>query len=164
MKSYPIMLDIVNKEALVIGGGNIATRKIEDLLSAGARVTVISPALHPTLTELAKQHNITWVNKRFEVTDILPSALIVIAATNSKVCNELVARSAYPYQLVNVVDDAELGTFHVPAKLRRGKLTITVSTGGLSPSYAKRVRDELAARCNEFIDDNFLERVNENGH
>lgn len=164
MKAYPIILDIVAKEVLVIGGGRIATRKTLDLLTAGARVTVISPDLHPTLAELEAKHRLAWINKRFEPSDVQLSAFIVIAATNCKACNELVARSAYSHQLVNVVDDAQLGTFHVPAKLTRGKLTITVSTGGSSPALAKQVRDELALHCDEFIDDIFHERVNENGH
>lgn len=166
MKAYPIMLDVVNKEALVIGGGNIAARKIKELLIAGARVKVVSPELHQTLAALVRLDEIDWTNKHFEPSDVQPSALIVVAATNCKATNELIARSVYPHQLVNVVDDAKLGTFHVPAKLRRGKLTITVSTGGVSPSFAKQIRDELAEQFDESYGDyvNFLERVNENGH
>ena len=76
--------------------------------------------------------------------DDLDSALIVIAATNSEMVNTFVASSAGKHQLVNIVDNPELSTFHVPAKLTRGDLTISVATGGASPTLSKSIRDELA--------------------
>lgn len=139
-----MMLKLQHKEAIVVGGGKIAFRKITSLLTSGARVTVISPDLHPSVAELHVEQRIAWVKKGFEPSDLTSTTLIVIAATHSKSVNELVARSALPNQLVNVVDDQALSTFHVPAKLVRGKLTIAVATDGASPALAQRIRDELA--------------------
>ena len=90
--------------------------------------------------------------KEFESADIT-SALVVIAATNSNVVNELVAFATRKHQLVNVVDNPELSNFHVPAKLTRGDLTISVATGGASPTLAKVIRDELSS----VYDDSYAE-------
>ncbi len=143
MKSYPIMLNIEDKVVVVVGGGRIACRKIVDLLQAGAYVTVISPVIHSKIEQLFVENKIAWKNKLFEPDD-LDSALIVIAATNSETVNTFVASSAGKHQLVNIVDNPELSTFHVPAKLTRGDLTISVATGGASPTLSKSIRDELA--------------------
>ena len=143
MKSYPIMLNIEEKAVVVVGGGLIAHRKIVGLLQAGAYVTVISPAIHAKIDQLFIENKIAWKAKLFEPND-LDFALIVIAATNNEIVNTFVASSAGNHQLVNIVDNPELSTFHVPAKLTRGDLTITVATGGASPTLSKRIRDELA--------------------
>lgn len=143
MKSYPIMLNIEGKAVVVVGGGLIAYRKVTGLLQAGAYITVISPVIHSKIEQLFIENKISWKNKLFEPVD-LDSALIVIAATNSEIVNTFVASSAGKHQLVNIVDNPELSTFHVPAKLTRGDLTISVATGGGSPTLSKSIRDELA--------------------
>ncbi|AMQ06312.1 precorrin-2 dehydrogenase/sirohydrochlorin ferrochelatase family protein [Sporosarcina psychrophila] len=143
MKSYPIMLNIEGKAVVVVGGGLIAYRKITGLLQAGAYITVISPVIHSKIEQLFIENKISWKNKLFEPVD-LDSTLIVIAATNSEIVNTFVASSAGKHQLVNIVDNPELSTFHVPAKLSRGDLTISVATGGGSPTLSKSIRDELA--------------------
>ncbi|MEK4714819.1 precorrin-2 dehydrogenase/sirohydrochlorin ferrochelatase family protein [Sporosarcina sp. FSL K6-5500] len=143
MKFYPIMLNIEGKAVVVVGGGLIAYRKITGLLQAGAYITVISPVIHSKIEQLFIENKISWKNKLFEPVD-LDSALIVIAATNSEIMNTFVASSAGKHQLVNIVDNPELSTFHVPAKLTRGDLTISVATGGGSPTLSKSIRDELA--------------------
>ena len=150
MKSYPIMLDLTNKAVVVIGGGRIAYRKIVGLLQAGAKITVISPEINPKIEELIIAERITWHKKEFEQDD-LDSAFIVIAATDNHLVNNQVALSAGVHQLVNVVDDQSLSNFHVPAKLTRGNLTISVATGGASPTLAKVIRDEFA----EVYDDSY---------
>lgn len=144
MEAYPIMLNIKNQEVVVVGGGTIAYRKIIGLVQAGASVTVISPVIDGKIEKLRTEYNIEWKNKEFEPGDIA-SALVVIAATNSKIVNELVALSAGKHQLVNIVDNPEYSNFHVPAKLTRGDLTISVATGGASPTLAKVIRDELSS-------------------
>ncbi|MBE1553955.1 NAD(P)-binding protein [Sporosarcina limicola] len=152
MENYPIMLNIKDKVVVVVGGGQIAYRKMIGLLQAGASVTVISPVIHLKIEELFTDNRIAWKNKVFEPDD-LASALIVIAATNSEKVNEFVALSAGHHQLVNVVDNPELSTFHVPATLKRGGLTISIATGGASPTLAKVIRDELAEIYDESYED-----------
>lgn len=143
MKSYPIMLNILDKKVVIVGGGRIAYRKIDNLLQAGAQITVISPMIHKKIEKLITENRVVWKMKAFEPND-LESAFIVIAATNNEKVNAYVASSAGTYQLVNVVDNQEISTFHVPAKLTRGDLTISVATSGASPTLAKVIRDELA--------------------
>jgi len=137
------MLNIEDKAVVVVGGGLIAYRKMVGLLQAGAYVTVISPVIHTKVEQLVFENKVAWKDKLFEPDD-LDSALIVIAATNSDIVNTFVASSASKHQLVNIVDDPQLSTFHVPAKLTRGELTISVATGGASPTLSKSIRDELA--------------------
>lgn len=150
MKSYPIMLDIGGKTVVVVGGGRIAYRKIINLLQSGAQITVISPEIDKKIVELIIANQIIWRKKRFERAD-LDEAFLVIAATDNEQVNECVALSAGPHQLVNVVDNQAISTFHVPAKLTRGNLTISVATDGASPTLAKVIRDELA----EVYDDSY---------
>lgn len=157
MKTYPIMLNIEDKVVVVVGGGLIAYRKMVGLLEAGAYVTVISPVIHSKIEQLVIENKIAWKDKLFEPDD-LNSALIVIAATNSEIVNTFVASSASKNQLINIVDNPMLSTFHVPAKLTRGDLTISVATGGASPTLSKSIRDELAVIYNDSYVDylNFL--------
>lgn len=148
MSGYPVMLNLTGKQAVVIGGGHIAHRKIISLLDAGAVVTVVSPDVIPVMQELVRQHDVTWLKKKYEPKDI-ENAMLVIAATNQKTVNRDIAEQAKDYQLVNVVDQPELGNFQVPAVLRRGKLTVTVSTGGASPILARKICDDLSGIYDE---------------
>ncbi len=148
MGTYPMMLNMKNKAAVVVGGGTIAYRKTLGLLQAGADVTVISPVIHSKMEVLVMNHQIVWRNKVFDPQD-LHSAVLVIAATNQPEVNELVALSAKDHQLVNVVDSQSLSDFQVPAKLQRGDLTIAVATGGASPTLATVIRDELAEKYDD---------------
>ncbi len=148
MGAYPMMLNMKNKAAVVVGGGTIAYRKTLGLLQAGADVTVISPVLHSKMEVLFLNDQIMWKNKVFEPRD-LQLAIVVIAATNQPYVNELVASSAGNHQLVNVVDSRSLSDFHIPAKLERGHLTITVATNGASPTLARVIRDELVEKYDD---------------
>src|SRR5690625_4365268 len=143
MGNYSIELNVQNKQAIIVGGGKIAFRKLTSLLEAGADITVISPSVHKQIAELAKAKSIIWYAKDFEAIDLL-YAHIVIAATNDMLINRFVASSANSYQHVNVVDDPLEGNFNVPAILKRGDLTISVATAGASPILAKKIRDEIA--------------------
>ena len=140
---YPVMLNIQNRRAVVVGGGKVAHRKIVDLLAEGAVVTVISPQVTKDIEALIEQKRIQWIARKFVGTDLF-GAFLVIAATNCREVNAEVAKYCQSYQLVNIVDDPARSTFHVPAKVQRGDLVLTVSTGGASPLLAKKIRDELA--------------------
>lgn len=152
MESYPVMLNLCNKDAVVVGGGKVAYRKIMSLLKAGAQVTVISPCLYEPVKKLIDENKIRWYEKKVEPND-LAFGVIVIAATNDKKVNEQVALSSSHHQLVNVIDNKEISNFHVPAKLTRGKLTIAVATEGASPTLAKNIRNEIALVYDESYGD-----------
>lgn len=142
MASYPIMLQLSGKHAVVIGGGSVALRKVIDLLEANASVTVVSPSLHPNLYPYYEGENIQWIKREFIPSDI-DNAFLVIAATNQRLVNQKVSMSVTDGQLLNVVDQQEDGNFHIPAKLSRGDLIITVSTNGASPYLSKTIRNEI---------------------
>lgn len=150
--SYPLMFDAKGKKAVVIGGGRVASRKIASLLESGAELTVISPEAEEVIIDLHRAGRLTWLQKTFEPGD-LAGAKLIIAAANDASVNEKVAETAADHQLVNVADEPGLGNFHTPSVLRRGKLTMAVSTGGASPALARNIRDDLAEMYDESFED-----------
>ncbi len=140
---YPIFADLEGRRCLVVGGGLIAQRKVTMLLACGAKVTVISPQATRRLMAYARKGNIRVVARQFRPGDVR-GAWLVCTATNDQAVNERVFDSATRSNtFTNVVDQPSLCSFIAPAILRRGPLTVAVSTGGASPSLAKRVRREV---------------------
>lgn len=143
MKVYPVFLNIVDKPCLVAGGGAVGERKVEDLLAAGAQVTVVSPQLTPTLKAIWQQGIIRYLEEDFSPAQLEGMAL-VIGATDDPELNRRISVAAQERGLpVNIVDAPALCSFVVPATIRRGELTIAIGTGGLSPALAKKLRQEL---------------------
>ena len=146
---YPVCLEISDKLCVVVGGGSVAERKILGLLTAGAQVRIISPQLTRPLTELADDGRIEWLERGYTQGD-LAGALLIFAATDSREAQEAVFKEAgQAGQLVNVIDAPARCSFHVPAVVRRGDLTLAVSTGGKSPAVAAMVRKQLAENFGE---------------
>jgi precorrin-2 dehydrogenase/sirohydrochlorin ferrochelatase len=140
---YPINLDIKNKQCLVIGGGEVAFRKIKSLLECQAKVTVVSPQFHPEILKLVKLKHIRIINRKYQTSD-LNKVFLVIGATNDTKVNRQIADEAKKKQiLVNIVDVPDLCNFQVPASIRRGALMITISTNGKSPALTKYLRQQL---------------------
>lgn len=150
----PISVNLQNKKCTVIGGGKVAYRRIQTLLTEGANVTVISPELLPELMTLAENEHIKWLDRPFDDGDCL-GAFLVIAATNRKAVNERVAYDCHRNQLVNIVDNPEKSNFYFPAVGRKGLLSIAVSTEGASPGLAKDIRDRLMVQ----FDDEFEQYI-----
>lgn len=143
MSYYPIMLDIEGKRCVVIGGGQVALRKVETLLKHGAVVEVISPEMCPGLEQLASSGSVKVARRTYRAGD-LQDAAVVISATDDSETNRSASQEALKSgTLVNVVDVPELSSFIVPSTLRRGDLTVAVSTNGRSPALARRIRAEL---------------------
>lgn len=144
MKLYPLNLDIENKSCAVIGGGEVALRKIRGLLAAGAVVKVIAPEICAGVEELFLRGEIFWHRENFSE-ELLGDEIILIAATNNPEVNQQVARAAKARKiLVNVVEGAG-GNFNVPSSIRRGELLLTISTGANSPAFSKFIRQMLEA-------------------
>jgi precorrin-2 dehydrogenase / sirohydrochlorin ferrochelatase len=143
MAYYPIAVDIADKPALVVGGGQVALRKVETLLEFGARVTVVSPESVSEICELADAGNITLVRRGYQPGDI-DGAVLVIAATDDRTVNSRVSEDCRNAgKLVNVVDDPELCSFIVQSVVKRGDLTISIGTGGGSPALSRRIRETI---------------------
>ncbi len=140
---YPVFLKLTDVSCVVVGGGQVAERKAEQLLKADANVTVVSPELTPTLQELARNHKIHYENRAVQAND-LDSATLVIAATDDPEINRIIYEQARERNiLVNVVDVPELCTFYVPSLVERGDLTIAISTSGQAPALSRRIRQVL---------------------
>lgn len=142
-KYYPANLDLENKNCVVVGAGIVAQRKARRLLECGAKVLVISPEITPGLKRLAAEKKILYNNKEVDHSD-LRGAYLVIAATQDRKINSFV--SAYCRKkgiLINAVDSPAECNFILPAIVRRGSLTISISTDGISPALAKKIRQEL---------------------
>jgi precorrin-2 dehydrogenase/sirohydrochlorin ferrochelatase len=137
---YPVFLDLRDRACVVVGGGKVAERKARDLIKAGARLKVVSPALTPGMEKLKAKDAFEHIARNFRKSD-LRDALLVIAATGDMALNRRIAREKT--LLVNVVDRPELCSFIVPSTLRRGPLAISVSTSGASPAMARAIRKDL---------------------
>jgi precorrin-2 dehydrogenase/sirohydrochlorin ferrochelatase len=149
MSYYPVLLDLRGQTAFVVGGGQVAQRKIETLLEYGAEVHVITKELTSTLRDYVKAGKITWIAKEYDERE-LNGTFLVIAATDSTVLNRQVSQDAKRKGiLVNVVDQPSDCGFIVPAVLRRGDLLIAVSTSGSSPMLAKKIRQALEGQFGE---------------
>ncbi|MFO7494233.1 MAG: bifunctional precorrin-2 dehydrogenase/sirohydrochlorin ferrochelatase [Desulfobacterales bacterium] len=149
MRYYPINLDVQNRPCLVVGGGAVGHRKVSGLLKCGARVTVVSPAAHPALSEMASEGVIDWHQRPYRPED-LDGKLLVIGATDDEVLNQRISRDAAERQLLcNIADRPAVCNFILPAVIERGDLIITVSTSGRSPAFAKKLRQDLEAAFGE---------------
>ncbi len=140
---FPAFIDLRNRRCVVVGGGEIAEGKVATLTGSDAQVTVISPDVTPMLAMQAQLEGITLHKRCYQRGD-LEGALLVIAATDHRATNEMVRDEAEERGILCcVVEGEELGNFIMPSSLQRGALTIAVSTAGVAPRLAQRIRTEL---------------------
>jgi precorrin-2 dehydrogenase/sirohydrochlorin ferrochelatase len=140
MQGYPVSLNLKDKRCVVIGGGKIAERKIRDLLASGARITVISPELTPCLEKLLLAGKIKHKSRQYKTGDT-ENAFLAIAATSDRTVNKKI--SADSMGLLNVVDMPDLCNVIMPSVVKKGALTIAVSSSGISPSLAVTLGREI---------------------
>jgi hydroxymethylbilane synthase len=143
--SYAIALDLRDRRVVVVGGGDIAERKVGGLLAAGAKVAVVAPEVVPALRRLALEGRIEIVERRFVESDVDGARLIFAVTGDPAVNGQVVAAARSRNVLVDDASDGRRGDFTTALVHRVGPLTFAIDTGGLAPSFAKRVRDELAA-------------------
>lgn len=154
MKLYPVMINMNGKAAVVVGGGDVASRKVSDLVEAGAVVKVISPEFTAEITGAAEKSGgqVTLVKRKFSVED-LDGAFLVFSATDDPGVNSAVFREAEARKiLINAVDDPPNCSFYVPSFVRKGDLLFALSTGGASPAMAARLRREIEKHIPENIE------------
>jgi len=144
--SYLVNLTVAGRPAIVVGGGTIASRKVYDLLEGRAEVTVIAPEIAQPIADLAAAARIRVFLRPYTAGD-LRGAMLVVAATDDEELNARISQDAQSLGiLVNVVDRPALCTFTLPAVVRRGDLTIAVSTEGQCPALSSVMREDLAAQ------------------
>lgn len=145
MDYLPIFAELKEKPVLVVGGGDIASRKIELLRRAGAKVLIAARELCPELQALADEKQLTWLAKEFDEAQ-LDHVFLVIAATDDSALNARVFDAANQrYRLVNVVDDQPKCTFIFPSIVDRSPLVVAISSSGTAPVLARMLREKLEA-------------------
>ena len=143
MAPFPLFVELAARPCVVLGGGAVAERKVRGLLEAGALVTVISPALTPALARLVAVGRIAHVPRAYSEGDLAGTTL-AFAATDDGAINAAVAREGRARGVwVNAADDPAHCDAIIPAIVRRGDVTVAVSTGGASPALARAVREHL---------------------
>jgi len=143
MKYYPLNLSLKNKKCVVLGAGQVALRKVKRLLECGAHVSVIGKEILPELKNLLKKKKIIFKNRKANLKDLV-GAFLVVAATDDRKLNALISEYCFKRDiLVNVVDSPKECNFILPSVLRRGNLTISVATDGVSPALAKKIRQDI---------------------
>jgi siroheme synthase-like protein len=148
-RGYPIVLDLADRPCLVVGGGAVAEPRVEGLLTAGARVTVVSPEVTPRLASWIEARWGVHVAREYRAGDLVGMTL-AFAATDDGAVNAAVAAEGRERGVwVNAADDAAHCDLFLPAVVRRGPLVIAVSTGGSSPALARAIRKELDAYFSE---------------
>jgi uroporphyrin-III C-methyltransferase/precorrin-2 dehydrogenase/sirohydrochlorin ferrochelatase len=166
---FPVLLSLEGKRCLVVGGGSVALRKITGLLDEGAKVVVVADEPCAELRRLAAEGRVALRERRYQHGEVAGYALI-FAATNDRDVNKRVFDDAKSLGIwTNVADDPPLCHFHLPARIRRGPLEITISTAGEAPFVSRRLRERLegriGARWGAWIDSaaRFREEVREAG-
>ena len=150
---FPFMMDAAAQKILVVGGGRVAYRKCALFLEYGAEIIAVAPTFSSDFPKLADR--VTMISAHYD-SSFLEGIQIAVAATDDREVNAAVSRDCKARNIpVNVVDMPEMCTFIVPATLRRGDLTIGISTGGKSPALAADIRKELEQR----YDESYAERL-----
>ncbi len=142
-KLFPLFLKLSARSCLVVGAGAVAESKIASLLEASARVRVVAPEATPQVRSWAQSNTVEWRQRAFEPGD-LDGMFLVVAATSSVELHERIfAEATRRGVLCNIVDVPTLCDFYYPSVVQRGPLQIAISTSGLSPALAQRLRKQL---------------------
>ncbi|WP_041186166.1 siroheme synthase CysG [Candidatus Moranella endobia] len=151
MKYLPIFADFRQRPVLVVGGGDVAARKIQLLMRAGAQIRVSAQGLCPMLTNIYHAGGLSWIGESFEPA-MLDDVFLVIAATGNKKLNSIVAKCAEQrHLLINVVDTKQHCSCIFPAIIDRTPIVVAISTGGMAPVLARVLREKLESMLPNFL-------------
>ncbi|ASN06792.1 NAD(P)-binding protein [Virgibacillus necropolis] len=142
MTLTPLMIDLGGKKVVIVGGGRVAERRVQNLLESGALLTVISPEIEEKIHSLWEKGLLNWRQKYFEAED-LDNAFLIIVATNNSVVNQSVVQATPPNSLLSVASDANQGNVQFPAHFKQGKLSVSISTNGASPLLSAKIKKHL---------------------
>lgn len=146
MRYFPVFMDVSQKPVLVVGGGDVASRKVDALLNANADVTIIAPVIAPYLSQLVQRHECQWREESYTSACLTRDWVQVWATTNDKSLNHQIFHDAHQLNLlVNVVDDLPYCDFITPSMVSRGQIQIAISSGGASPVLIRNIRESIEA-------------------
>ena len=140
---FPIFLKLAGRPCVVVGAGRLGEQKVRGLIDSGASVRVVAPEATPAIVEAANRGALLWLQRPYEARDLHDVFLVVAATSSVEVNHEIYEEAQRRGVLCNVVDDPPHCDFFYPAVVRRGHFQIAISTGGLSPALAQRVRKQL---------------------
>jgi len=149
MSYFPIVVEMTGRRCLVIGGGAVAERKIAGLLEVGAEVTVISPKVTEAISHWSKNNSIQLTARCYQNGDLSGHELVFVATDDADVNDRVYQEGKSCGAWVNAADDPARCDFILPAVIRRGDLTVAVSTGGASPAATRAIREELEGYFSE---------------
>jgi precorrin-2 dehydrogenase/sirohydrochlorin ferrochelatase len=142
---YPINLNLNGKKVLIVGGGKVALRKFKRLLLTKAQIIIVSPEFNPGFKTYITHdlEQCRFIKRKFEEKDLIGQFLIFAATDNSKLNQRIALLARGKNILVNIIDNADLSDFTVPAALSRGALLLTASTGSNLPALSKKIKEQL---------------------
>ncbi len=146
MPFFPAFIDISGKEILVVGGGEVATRKVEKLLPFGGRITVVAPKITKRIKELWRDGKINLRRRKFLVGDLRNKKMVIVAVNDLRLQERIFRLCERRGILCNSVDSPEFCSFIFPALVVKGDLVIGISTSGKAPALSRRLR-ELFESC-----------------
>lgn len=153
MGYFPFFIDIENKNCLIVGGGQVALRKLEKLLPFNPKITVVAPEI---CDEIKENKSVKIFNRKFKESDI-ENAFMVISATNDNSLNTHIFELCQENNiLINTVDDKDNCGFIFPALVKSDNLTVGISTSGKSPLYAKYLRGKIEKTIDEKCDETVI--------
>jgi len=158
MSFFPMYMDMSKLKILIVGGGDIATEKIEKLLDFTEDITIIAPFISKDLRKIIKDKNLNYNLRPYMSGDIKDFDIVIIATDTIKIHKEIYKESRGSRTLVNSVDDTAYCDFIFPSYIKRGDLTISFSTSGSSPAFAKQIKEYFEYKIPKNID-KFLENM-----
>lgn len=153
---YPVYIQLRDQPCVVIGGGKIAEGKVDGLLAVESKVTVISSVLTPHLRDLVETEQISYLARSYRPGDLTGAFLVICATDQAEINHQVWQEAIANRQLVNVVDDTPRCNFIAPSLLRKGDLSIAISTSGKAPALAVRLKErfqrELGPEYERFLE------------
>ncbi len=143
---YPVFLKLTNFEILLVGGGNVALEKLNSVLSNSpdAHIHLVAPEIKQEIEDLARIHSTLKIDlRKFIPEDLHNKSLVICATDDNKLHKHIKGLTTASHQLLNVADTPELCDFYLGSIVQKGNLKIAISTNGLSPTGAKRIKESL---------------------
>ncbi len=147
-KYYPVLLNLQNKDVIIIGGGKVAARKLKTLITTGAYIKIISPEFCKDIIEIYNQYpnQIILIKRKYKYGDLQDGFLVIAATCNEKCQNEIYKEAKEKNILINTVNNLALCDFIVPSSIFLEDLIISVSTQGKTPAVSRLIRKRLESQ------------------